>query len=109
MRSRLAFGLSMAFDFDYYLIDEVMSVGDAHFKKKCLQLFDEKVGRANVILTSHNMNEIRRLCQIVLLVNKGEVTIFDDVEAGILAYQNGAVTPAGGPATNSSPDSGMTS
>jgi capsular polysaccharide transport system ATP-binding protein len=111
MRSRLAFGLSMAFDFDYYLIDEVMSTGDAHFKKKAMQLFDEKVGHAHVILTSHNMKEIRRLCQIVLLVDKGDVTIFDDVEAGILAYQDGAVTPAGGPAThsNSSHDSGKTS
>jgi capsular polysaccharide transport system ATP-binding protein len=110
MRSRLAFGLSMAFDFDYYLIDEVMSTGDAHFKKKAMQLFDEKIGRAHVILTTHNMKEIRRLCQIVLLVSKGQVTIYDDVEAGILAYQDGAVTPAGGPATQStsSPDSGKT-
>jgi len=42
MRSRLAFGLSMAFDFDYYLIDEVMSVGDSHFKKKSNQVFAKK-------------------------------------------------------------------
>lgn len=39
MRSRLGFGLSMAFDFDYYLVDEVMAVGDARFKEKCFSLF----------------------------------------------------------------------
>lgn len=111
MKSRLAFGLSMAFDFDYYLIDEVMSTGDAHFKKKAMQMFDEKIGKANIILTTHNMGEIRRLCQMVLLVNQGKVTVFDDVEAGILAYQNGAVAPAGGPAAASisSPASGKSS
>jgi capsular polysaccharide transport system ATP-binding protein len=112
MKSRLAFGLSMAFDFDYYLIDEVMSTGDAHFKKKAMQMFDEKIGKAHIILTTHNMAEVRRLCQIVLLVSQGgRVTVFDDVEAGILAYQNGAVPPAGGPATTStsSPASGKTS
>ncbi|MXF14490.1 ABC transporter ATP-binding protein, partial [Escherichia coli] len=36
MRSRLGFGLSMAFDFDYYLVDEVTAVGDMRFKEKCL-------------------------------------------------------------------------
>ena len=41
MRSRLGFGLSMAFHFDYYLVDEVTAVGDARFKKKCADLFGE--------------------------------------------------------------------
>lgn len=98
MRSRLAFGLSMAFDFDYFLIDEVMSVGDAQFKKKCMQAFEEKIGKANVILTTHGMGEIRRLCQIVLLISAGQVLVYDDVEAGINAYQEEAVpAPAGAP------------
>ena len=42
MRSKFSFGVSMAFDFDYYLIDELTAVGDARFKKKCKQVFDEK-------------------------------------------------------------------
>lgn len=87
MRSRLAFGLSMAFDFDYYLIDEVMSVGDSHFKKKSGQVFAEKMKKSNIILVSHSMDEIRKLCNLVLYVSDGAIRIFDDVESGIAAYQ----------------------
>jgi len=87
MRSRLAFGLSMAFDFDYYLIDEVMSVGDSHFKKKSSQVFAEKMKISNIILVSHSMDDIRKLCNLVLYVNDGVVRIYEDVESGIAAYQ----------------------
>ena len=86
MRSRLAFGLSMAFDFDYYLIDEVMSVGDAHFKRKCAEVFEEKLKKSKVVLVSHSMGEIQKLCDVVLLVRDGGVQIYDDVAEGIKAY-----------------------
>jgi capsular polysaccharide transport system ATP-binding protein len=87
MRSRVAFGLSMAFDFDYYLIDEVMAVGDAQFREKSRQHLLEKLSRAHVILTSHNMSDIRQFCNVVVLLEKGGVRVFDDIEAGIRAYQ----------------------
>jgi capsular polysaccharide transport system ATP-binding protein len=86
MRSRLAFGLSMAFDFDYYLIDEVMSVGDAHFKRKCADVFEERLQNSKVVLVSHSMPEIKKLCDVVLLVRDGGVQIYDDVDEGIKAY-----------------------
>ena len=86
MRSRLAFGLSMAFDFDYYLIDEVMSVGDAQFKRKCAEVFEERLKKSKVVLVSHNMPEIQKLCDVVLLVRDGGVQIYDDVAEGIKAY-----------------------
>jgi len=86
MRSRVAFGLSMAFDFDYYLIDEVMSVGDAQFKRKCRKIFREKLKTSNVVLVSHSMSEISKLCDIVLLVKDGEIEIYEDVIEGIKAY-----------------------
>jgi capsular polysaccharide transport system ATP-binding protein len=88
MRSRLAFGLSMAFDFDYYLIDEVMSVGDAQFKRKCAEVFEERLKKSKVVLVSHNMPEIQKLCDVVLLVRDGGVQIYDDVAEGIKAYQS---------------------
>lgn len=88
MRSRVAFGLSMAFDFDYYLIDEVMSVGDAHFKRKCKRAFREKMKNSNLVLVSHTMPEIKKLCDIVLLVRDGTIEVFDDVDEGIKAYNN---------------------
>jgi capsular polysaccharide transport system ATP-binding protein len=86
MRSRLAFGLSMAFDFDYYLIDEVMSVGDAQFRRKCAEVFEERLKKSKVVLVSHNMPEIQKLCDVVLLVRDGGVQIYDDVTEGIKAY-----------------------
>lgn len=87
MRSRVAFGLSMAFDFDYYLIDEVMSVGDAQFKRKCARVFKEKLQTSNVVLVSHAMPEIKKLCDIVLLVRDGGIQVYEDVDEGISAYK----------------------
>lgn len=88
MRSRLAFGLSMAFDFDYYLIDEVMSVGDAQFKRKCAEVFEQKLQRSKVVLVSHSMPEIEKLCDIVLLVRDGGIQVYEDVAEGIKAYNS---------------------
>lgn len=86
MRSRVAFGLSMAFDFDYYLIDEVMSVGDGQFRRKCAEVFKEKLQASKVVLVTHNMGEVKKLCDIVLHVRDGGIQIYDDVEEGIAAY-----------------------
>lgn len=87
MRARLAFGLSMAFDFDYYLIDEVMSVGDASFKQKSQEVFKERLQNAKVILVTHNMRRIRRMCDIVVHLDGGRATVYKDVLEGIAAYQ----------------------
>ena len=83
----MAFGLSMAFDFDYYLIDEVMAVGDAQFRTKSKEVLLEKLAGANVILTSHNMADIRQFCNTVVHVDGGKVKVFDDIEEGIRTYQ----------------------
>ena len=87
MRARLAFGTSMAFDFDYYLIDEVMAVGDARFKKKSRIVFKERMQNSKVILVSHNMKTIRRMCDAVILLEDGQATYYDDVREGIAAYE----------------------
>jgi capsular polysaccharide transport system ATP-binding protein len=87
MRSRVAFGLSMAFDFDYYLIDEVMAVGDAQFRKKSRVVLKDRLARANLILTSHSMPDIRQYCDLVVVVDRGNTVLFTDVEAGIRNYQ----------------------
>ncbi|MDQ2185026.1 ABC transporter ATP-binding protein [Alcaligenaceae bacterium A4P071] len=86
MRGRLGFGLSLAFDFDYFLVDEAMSVGDAHFKRKASAAFKERTERANLILVTHGMNYVRNMCDVVLLVDNGSIKLFDDVEEGIKVY-----------------------
>jgi capsular polysaccharide transport system ATP-binding protein len=87
MRARLAFGLSMAFEFDYYLIDEVMAVGDAQFKAKSQQVLRERLRKANVIMVSHAMPTIRRTCDMVVLIDHGKAVLYPNVKDGILAYQ----------------------
>jgi capsular polysaccharide transport system ATP-binding protein len=87
MRARLAFGTSMAFHFDYYLIDEIMAVGDAGFKAKSRALFAERLKVSRVVLVSHNMNLVRKMCDAVVHLDAGRALLYRDVEEGIAAYQ----------------------
>lgn len=86
MKGRVAFGLSLAFDFDYYIVDEAMSVGDARFKKKASKAFKDKVGKANIILVTHGMSQIRQMCDIVIILDGGRAKIYEDIEEGIILY-----------------------
>lgn len=87
MKPRLAFACSIAIDFDVYLIDEVTSVGDAKFRRKAKQALLERSEQANVIMVSHEMNEIRQFCDSAIVLHKGELTFYNDLERGIKEYQ----------------------
>jgi capsular polysaccharide transport system ATP-binding protein len=93
MQARLAFGTSMAFDFDYYLIDEVMAVGDATFKRKSRKAFDERLQRGKVILVSHNMKLIRKMCNVIVHLDRGCATVYANVRNGIAAYRRAGGEP----------------
>jgi capsular polysaccharide transport system ATP-binding protein len=93
MQARLAFGTSMAFDFDYYLIDEVMAVGDAAFKRKSRQVFKERLQKSKVIIVSHNMKLISRMCDMVVHLDQGRATLYNSVRKGIAAYQKAGGEP----------------
>jgi capsular polysaccharide transport system ATP-binding protein len=93
MLARLGFGTSMAFEFDYYLIDEVMAVGDATFKRKSQEVFNERLKRSKIILVSHNMRLIKRMCETVVHLDQGRATVYDDVRKGIEAYQEAGGEP----------------
>jgi len=86
MRGRLGFGLSLAFDFDYYLVDEAISVGDSHFRRKAVEAFKDKVGRANIVLVTHVMSQVRTFCDMVVLLKDGSLTVYEDIEEGIATY-----------------------
>lgn len=87
MRSRLGFGLSMAFKFDYYLIDEVTAVGDAKFKKKCEGLFNSRHEESSFIMVSHSLNSLKKYCDIALLIDENNlVQIYPDVQDAIDYY-----------------------
>lgn len=87
MRARLAFALSLAIEFDCYLIDEVILVGDQNFQRKCHhELFEKRADRA-MIIASHDMNTIRELCNRGLLLHDGKATPYDDVGEAVRAYE----------------------
>ncbi|MCC5903045.1 MAG: ATP-binding cassette domain-containing protein [Halomonas sp.] len=86
MRSRISFGLSLAFDFDVYISDEATAVGDKNFKAKAKAAFREKTGKASLIMVSHSEGILRELCQAGIFINKGEATWFDSIDDAIEAY-----------------------
>ena len=79
MRARLAFGLSMAIDFDTYLVDEVTAVGDNNFRTKCRAAFAERRERSSIIIVSHNLGTIREYADRYALLRRGQLTFYDDL------------------------------
>jgi capsular polysaccharide transport system ATP-binding protein len=87
MKARLAFGLSMAIEFDAYLVDEVTAVGDAQFQRKCRQAFDERSNRSAVIIVSHQLGTIRDYCQRCAVLQSGRLLFFDSVDEASRVYE----------------------
>ncbi|MCP1574706.1 capsular polysaccharide transport system ATP-binding protein [Herbaspirillum rubrisubalbicans] len=87
MRARLAFAISMAVEFDCFLIDEVITVGDARFQTKCRhELFEKRRDRSFVIV-SHEVHNIRDYCERVLVLHDRKLLAFSEVDAAIDFYQ----------------------
>lgn len=87
MKSRLGFGLSMAFKFDYYLVDEVTAVGDARFREKCAVLFKQRHVESNFLMVSHNLNSLKEFCDVALYIGKNQqVSLYEDVSEAIIKY-----------------------
>jgi capsular polysaccharide transport system ATP-binding protein len=88
MQTRLAFALTLAVDFECFLIDEVLSVGDHRFHQKCHDaLFVKREGCA-MILISHDTSIIRNYCNKALVLKNGRGRVFEDVEFAIKIYQS---------------------
>jgi capsular polysaccharide transport system ATP-binding protein len=87
MRARLAFGLSMAIEFDVYLVDEVTAVGDSRFQQKCREAFRERSGRSSVIIVSHQLNTIKDYCQRCAVLSDGRLLSFDSIEEARQVYE----------------------
>lgn len=86
MRARLAFALTLAIDFDCYLIDEVIAVGDQRFHQKCHDfLFKERAGAA-MILVSHDVGIINEFCSSAVVLKSGFGRTFNDMDLAISIY-----------------------
>jgi capsular polysaccharide transport system ATP-binding protein len=88
MRSRLNFGLSLAIDFDCFLIDEVVAAGDARFQRRSREeLFEKRSDRA-LILASHIPEIIMSHCSRAVVLHRGRAKVFDDLELAIAIYND---------------------
>ena len=89
MLTRLAFALFMAIEFDCFLIDEAMVVGDARFHEKChIELFQKRKDRAFILVT-HDANAIKLYCEKASVLQDGKLYPFDTVDEAYDFYNNG--------------------
>ena len=94
MRSRVTFGLSMAFDFDIYLIDEVTSAGDERFRKRSKKVLEKKHAKSDFIMVDHNLWGLKFHCDRALLLHNGSIIEFDDLQEGIRVHKKLLESPA---------------
>lgn len=88
MMTRLAFALSMAIEFDCFLIDEAMVVGDARFHERChIELFHKRKDRAFILVT-HDANVIKMYCEAACVLHEGKLLNFESVDAAYDFYQH---------------------
>ena len=89
MRSRLQFALSLAFDFDVYISDEVTAAGDAAFRKKAETAFKHLANTASIIMVAHNDSVLKAFCQSGVLLRGGNAMWFDTLDDALYAYKEG--------------------
>ena len=94
MRSRVTFGLSMAFDFDVYLMDEVSSAGDERFRKRSRSRLEELNKKADFMLVDHNLWGLQFHCNRALLLHNGALIEFDDLDEAIASHKRLLELPA---------------
>lgn len=87
MRSRLQFALSLAFDFDVYISDEVTAAGDAAFRNKAADAFKKLANRAGLIMVSHGEGTLKQFCQSGIWINRGKAYWFEKIDDALHAYR----------------------
>lgn len=87
MKAKLSFGLSMALEFEYYLIDELTAVGDASFKAKSKAVFEERRKRATLLVVSHSVETIKSYCDQALVLDDGKLKDFGSIDKAVEFYE----------------------
>lgn len=89
MYSKLAFAITSSLETDIMLVDEVLSVGDEHFKKKSMARMEELIGDKNrtVLIVSHTIETLQKLCDRILWMNDGLVTEIGGTEQVLKRYR----------------------
>lgn len=88
MKARLAFALSLAVEFDCYLIDEVIAVGDSRFSEKCkYELFERRKERS-IILVSHSESAMKQYCDNAMVLDAGKLHQFENMDQAYAYYRS---------------------
>jgi len=89
MKARIMFSTSMLMDPDIFLVDEIISVGDATFRQKSFDAFlSFKKRKKTIVFVSHNLEIVKKLCDVVYFLNKGKIVEFGNPEKVIKSYQD---------------------
>jgi len=86
MRSRLAFGISLAIDFDVYLVDEVTAVGNRSFQDKSRKALTDRFAYSDVIMISHNPTTLKQYCNRGAVLHDGSLSFYETVEEANRAH-----------------------
>ena len=86
MRSRVTFGLSMAFDFDVYLIDEVTAAGDQRFREKSKRVLMERKKNADFLMVDHNLWGLKLHCDRAFILDGGKIEEFSDLDEAVALH-----------------------
>jgi capsular polysaccharide transport system ATP-binding protein len=86
MFARVAFATSFALDFDVYLVDEAIEVGDARFRQKCAHVFEQRMEKSSLVLVSQNIATIRQYCNQAAVLYDGHLVIYDSLGEAIDFY-----------------------
>lgn len=92
MRSRLLFAISLAFDFDVYISDEITAAGDASFRAKARRAFKQQTRKASVIMVSHDDDTLRKFCQAGIWIHEGKAHCFDRIGDALKEYHRSTNT-----------------
>ena len=88
MRARLQFALSLSFDFDVYISDEVTSAGDVAFRRKASQAFKDLAHKSSIIMVAHDDATLKNFCSSGILLLEGQAYWFDNIDDALFAYKD---------------------
>jgi capsular polysaccharide transport system ATP-binding protein len=94
MTARLAFAVSLAVEFDCYLVDEITSAGDARFQQKCHDALMARKASGALLMVSHDPHTLAAFCNSGAVLEDGKLTLFPTIEAAIERHFGLMLQPA---------------
>ncbi|MBU3077158.1 ABC transporter ATP-binding protein [Sphingomonas quercus] len=93
MTARLAFGVSLAIDFDCYLVDEVTSAGDARFRQRCQEELTRRRDNGTLVMISHDFGVLREYCSRGAVLFDGVLTFYDTIDEAVAVHEELQLRP----------------